>query len=71
MTTDSSPFCSADDTNVLNGKNCKEQVLVGAVVPVLIHCEKSLNSWGARVVVSRYLCTNSNVKSGTANRENC
>jgi hypothetical protein len=49
MTTDGGPFCSADDANVLDGKNCKEQVLVGAVVPILIHCARVSNvqSWAA------------------------
>ena len=36
MVTDSCPFRTADDANVLDRQNSKEQILVCAVVPVLV-----------------------------------
>lgn len=31
------PFSSTDDTDVLDRKNSKKEVLVGSVVPILVH----------------------------------
>ena len=37
MVADGGPFSAADDPYVLNGQDGEEQVLVGPVVPVLVH----------------------------------
>jgi hypothetical protein len=39
------PFRAADDANILNGQDGEEQVLVGPVIPVLVH---GCLSWGGR-----------------------
>ena len=31
------PFRAADDANVLDGQDGKEEVLIGSVIPVLVH----------------------------------
>ena len=36
MITNSSPFCAADDANVLYRENSKEQVLISAIIPILV-----------------------------------
>ena len=38
MVTDSRPFPSADNADILHRQDGEEQVSVGAVVPVLTHC---------------------------------
>ena len=30
----STPFRTTDDANVLDGQNCKEQIFIGAIVPI-------------------------------------
>ncbi len=37
MVADGGPFGAADDADVLDRQDGEEQVLVGAVVPVLVH----------------------------------
>lgn len=45
MVANGGPFCSADDADVLDGKNGEKEVLVGPVVPILVHHLGSA-SWG-------------------------
>ena len=37
---DGSPFCPADDANVLDGQDGEEEIFVGSIVPVLIHLDE-------------------------------
>jgi len=37
MIADGGPFCAADDTDVLDTQNGEEEILIGSVVPVLVH----------------------------------
>lgn len=42
MVPDSNPFRTTNDTNVLHGQNSKEQVFVGAIIPVfVIHIDEA------------------------------
>ena len=34
---DSSPFCAAYNTNILDREDSEEEVLIGPVIPVLVH----------------------------------
>lgn len=44
--TNGCPFRTTDDPNVLDTKDCKEQVFVCSVVPVLVHIERvKVGSW--------------------------
>ena len=42
MIADGGPFSSADDANLLDTQNGKEQVFICAVSPILVHLEGSL-----------------------------
>lgn len=37
MVADGGPFRAADDTDVLDRQDREEEVLVGAVIPILVH----------------------------------
>lgn len=37
MVANGCPFCAAYYSDVFNGENCEEQILVGSVIPVLVH----------------------------------
>lgn len=39
VVTDSGPFPSTDDTNVLDRKYSKEEIFVGSVTPILVHLD--------------------------------
>jgi hypothetical protein len=41
------PFSSTYDSNVLDGQNSKEEVLIGPIVPVLVHFRTVLMEGGA------------------------
>lgn len=44
MVADGGPFAATDDANVLDGQDGEEQVLVGPVVPVLVHGDSDSGS---------------------------
>lgn len=44
MVTNGCPFCAAYYSDVFNGENCEEQILVGSVIPVLVHLGLGLGS---------------------------
>lgn len=47
MVTNGGPFCTADDANVFNRENGEEEILVGPVIPILIHdAESHRTQWG-------------------------
>lgn len=37
MVANRDPFCAADDANILDRQDGEEEVLIGPVVPVLVH----------------------------------
>lgn len=37
MVADGGPFCSANDSNVLDRENGEKEILVGPVIPVFVH----------------------------------
>ena len=37
MVANGRPFGPADDTDILDGKDGEEQVLVGPIIPILVH----------------------------------
>ena len=41
VVTDGRPFGPTDDANVLDGKDGEEEVLIGSVVPILVHLAKA------------------------------
>lgn len=36
MSSNGGPFSTADDANVLNGQDSKEQILISPVIPILV-----------------------------------
>lgn len=44
MVANGCPFCAAYYSDVFNGENCEEQILVGSVIPVLVHLGLGLGS---------------------------
>lgn len=39
MVADGCPFRAGDDANVLHRQDGEEEVLVGPIIPILIHCD--------------------------------
>lgn len=43
------PFCAAYYSDIFNGENSEEEILVGSVIPILVHL-------GSIVCLPRYVC---------------